>query len=80
MRGISKSDAFLIADNLVSAELDGVYSHGVTSMNMYMRYIDNGQVNLSGEIKVLDESPATLHVDGNNCMGAVAATKLSGWD
>jgi len=40
-----------------------------------MKYIDNDQVNTSGEIKVLNESPATLHIDGNNCLGAVVATK-----
>jgi len=74
-RGIPEEDAYMVSDNLISAELSGVYSHGITRMKMYMRYIDNGQVNTSGEIKVLNESAATLHIDGNNCLGAVVATK-----
>lgn len=74
-QGIPKADAYMVADNLISAELNGVYSHGLTRMKMYMRYIDNGQVNIDGGIKVLNESLATLHIDGNNCLGAVVATK-----
>lgn len=74
-RGIPKDDAYMVADNLITAELNGVYSHGVARMKMYMRYIDNGQVNMNGEIKILNESASTLHIDGNNCLGAVVATK-----
>lgn len=74
-RGIPEADAYMISDNLILAELSGVYSHGLTRMNMYMRYIDNGQANISGEIKVLNEGPATLLIDGNNCLGTVVATK-----
>lgn len=75
VRGIPKDDAEIVVDNLIEAELNGIYSHGVTRMKMYMRYIDNGKINHNGEIKILNESTATLHVDGNNCLGAVAATK-----
>ncbi len=74
-RGIPEADAYMVSDNLISAELNGVYSHGITRMKMYMRYIDNGQANSSGEIKIINEGPATLHIDGNNCLGAVVATK-----
>ncbi len=74
-QGMPEADAYMVSDNLIFAELNGVYSHGLTRMKMYTRYIDNGQVNTGGEIKVLNESPATLHIDGNNCLGAVAATK-----
>lgn len=74
-RGVPEGDAFMIADNLVSAELDGVYSHGIERVKMYLRYINNKQVNMEGDIIILDEGPATLHIDGNNCLGAVAATK-----
>lgn len=74
-RGIPEEDAYMVSDNLISAELNGVYSHGITRMKMYMKYIDNGRINPSGKIKILNESPATLHVDGNNCLGAIVATK-----
>ncbi len=74
-RGIPEEDAYMMSDNLIFAELNGVYSHGITRMKMYMRYIDNGQINASGEIKTLKESPGTLHIDGNNCLGAIVATK-----
>lgn len=74
-RGLPETDAYILADNLISAELDGVHSHGITRMNMYMGYIDDGKVNMNGDIKILNEDGATLHVDANNCLGAVAATK-----
>ncbi len=74
-KGIPENDAYMVANNLISAELNGVYSHGAARMKMYLRYIDNGQINMSGDIKVLKESASTIHIDGNNCLGAVVATK-----
>ncbi len=74
-QGLPEEDAFMVANNLVQAELSGVYSHGITRMKVYTKLIENQLVNVSGNIKVDSEQPALLHVDGCNCMGAVSCTK-----
>jgi LDH2 family malate/lactate/ureidoglycolate dehydrogenase len=74
-QGLPEEDAFMVADNLMQAELSGVYSHGITRMKVYTKLIENNLVNVSGKIKIDSEHPALIHIDGCNCMGAVSSTK-----
>ena len=74
-QGLPEEDAFMVADNLVQAELSGVYSHGITRMKVYTKLIESDMVNVKGNIKVDSEHPALLHIDGCNSMGAVSCTK-----
>ena len=73
--GLPDEDAAIVADNLIQAELSGISSHGITRMDMYVKKLDSGLINKTGEIKILADGPATLLVDGCNCMGMVAAVK-----
>jgi LDH2 family malate/lactate/ureidoglycolate dehydrogenase len=69
---VSDSDAFVIADNLVDADLCGVESHGVSRMSIYMKRLETGVVSKNAEIQVIQEHPASLALSASNAMGMVA--------
>jgi LDH2 family malate/lactate/ureidoglycolate dehydrogenase len=55
--------------------LRGVSSHGITRIPVYVKRLRLGLLNARPNIVVTSNSPATAHVDGDNGMGAVVATK-----
>lgn len=73
--GLPKKDARIVADSLVSANLRGVDSHGVSRMGIYVTRIKHGLVGLSGEIEILTDKGATLLIDGKDGMGAPVTVK-----
>lgn len=70
--GLPESDAFIVADNLIDADLRGVGTHGVTRLNGYVQRIFSGGIHNKCEMKTLQEHPATLALDAGNCMGMLA--------
>lgn len=73
--GLPEDDAFILADSLVFADLRGIRSHGLTRLPTYIKRIECGLINTSGEIKVLKESASTIYVDACNSLGSVASVK-----
>lgn len=72
---LPEGDTKTIADSLVSANLRGVDSHGVTRLPIYVKRLISGAVNPNPNIKVEKESNGTLLIDGDNGMGQVVATE-----
>jgi len=70
--GIAEKDAFVIADNLVDADLCGVESHGVSRMTIYMKRLASGVVRKQNQIKIEQEYPASLALNAQNTMGMLA--------
>lgn len=68
-------DAEIVADNLVEAELLGYDTHGVVRLPRYVHEIQQGQINLSAEIRVTHDFPASLLVDGDWGFGQVIANR-----
>lgn len=71
---VPEIDARIAADVLVSADLRGVNSHGVIRLHSY--YGDRlmqKQIDPLSPIKVINEAPATLALDGANGLGQVVA-------
>jgi len=65
-------DAFVVADNLVDADLCGVESHGVSRMSIYMKRLETGVVSKNAKIEVIQEHAASLALSASNAMGMVA--------
>ncbi len=72
---LSEKDSAVVAESLVSANLRGVDSHGVTRLPIYIKRLKSGVVNPKPNIKVLEESDATLLIDGDDGMGQVVGTE-----
>ena len=70
--GASKESAEIVADNLVMADLRGIGSHGVSRLHVYCARIDSGRTNLNPNFTFIRENNATMLMDADNALGAVA--------
>lgn len=67
--GISKSEAKIIAELMVRADVQGSEGHGVFRLPQYIRRIKGGAVNLTPKIRMTREAAGMGLVDGDNGMG-----------
>ncbi len=72
-RGMSETDAALLADSLATADLRGVHSHGVLRVPEYAEKLTSGGVDPRGKPRVVSDRTSAIVVDGANAMGAIAA-------
>jgi len=73
--GVDEKDAAIVADNLVTAELRGIGSHGLSRMLVYCERIVNGFINTKPNVKILKEDGSSLLIDGDNGVGQVIGLK-----
>lgn len=73
--GVSSEDAATVADNLVSADLRGVDSHGINRLPSYIKRIRQGVLDPRAQPTLEHVTPVVAHVDGHNAFGAVVAKK-----
>jgi LDH2 family malate/lactate/ureidoglycolate dehydrogenase len=71
--GMSESDAHLLADTLVTADLGGTHSHGVLRVREYMKKLRVDGVDVKSRPVIVKDSGACIVVDGSNSMGQVGA-------
>jgi LDH2 family malate/lactate/ureidoglycolate dehydrogenase len=72
--GMPEADAATVADVLVWADLRGVDSHGVSRIAMYLRLIDDGDMNVTPSIKIGTETAASVLVEADHAAGPIAMT------
>ncbi|MDR2137610.1 MAG: Ldh family oxidoreductase [Synergistaceae bacterium] len=70
--GLQADHAAIVADNLMSAELRGVRSHGLMQMRIYLEGLKTGEYNKRPQVKVLRETSSTLLVDGDFGPGSIS--------
>jgi ureidoglycolate dehydrogenase (NAD+) len=75
--GLPQSDAALVADVLVWANLRGVDSHGVMRIPRYVDLIESGDMNPRPAIKVRKETPASVLLEADRAAGPVAMTRAA---
>ena len=71
--GASPTNAALVADHLVEANLAGHDSHGVIRVPQYVDDIRAGRMDPQAEPEVVDDAGAMFRVDGHRGFGQVAA-------
>ena len=71
--GLSEEDSSIFSDSLVFANMRGVNSHGVTRVGVYRKRLVCDQVDPHAKLKVVEDRPALLLIDGCNGMGAPLA-------
>lgn len=71
--GIEEEGANIVSDVLIRAELQGISSHGISRMGVYLERIKKGLINKSPDIKIEYRFPALGIMDADNAMGHVAA-------
>ncbi len=73
--GARSEDARIVADALVNANLAGHDSHGVMRIPSYVRWMEQGDVNVKAEFRVVMEADAFAVIDGDWGFGQVMARK-----
>jgi LDH2 family malate/lactate/ureidoglycolate dehydrogenase len=73
--GLSEEDSSTVSSSLIGANLRGVDSHGVTRLSIYVKRLKLGAINAKPNIRIVEESDATLLIDGDNGMGQVVGKK-----
>ena len=72
--GVPAADAELAAKQMIEADLTGFDAHGIMRLGNYCNWIKSGRVNPKANIKVLQRSPATALVDGDDGIGHLVMT------
>src|SRR3954453_21850530 len=72
--GLPEADAGTVAGAMLDADLSGADAHGIFRLPGYVRTLKNGHINPRANIKILERSPATALVDGDNGMGHLVMT------
>src|SRR5688500_5402666 len=74
--GVPREDAEILADSLVTADLAGTSTHGLSRLAIYVRRIQKGLVEPRPMLTVERERGSTLAVDAGNGLGQVQAVKV----
>jgi L-2-hydroxycarboxylate dehydrogenase (NAD+) len=73
--GCNETDAAIVADVLLAAELRGIESHGMLRIADYYNLWKTKRINVSPDIKVIHETPSTAVIDGDSGLGMVVGKK-----
>lgn len=71
---IPTEHAKMVADNLLSSNLRGVDTHGVTRLPIYVERVRAGLINGKAAGAIVAESETTAAYDGQNALGQVVGT------
>jgi L-2-hydroxycarboxylate dehydrogenase (NAD+) len=75
--GMPNHDAATVAHLMASADLQGSDGHGVIRLPPYSRRILNKGMNLTPNIRAIEERAATALLDGDNGMGHLVMSKAA---
>ena len=74
--GLSHEDAALATDVLVSADMRGVETHGVSNLlRVYLERLRDGEINPRPDWKIVRESPSTATIDSDRGHGVIITPK-----
>src|ERR1700750_3362545 len=71
--GIAAADARLVAADLVAADLEGIASHGVMLLPMYVERIDKGSVSRANAGQVVSDRGGAIVIDAGNALGQLTS-------
>jgi LDH2 family malate/lactate/ureidoglycolate dehydrogenase len=71
--GIAAADAQVVAADLVAADLEGISSHGVMLLPMYIERINKGSVSRRGAGEVVSDRGGAIVIDAGNALGQLTA-------
>src|SRR5688572_12660868 len=74
--GMRSEDATVVVDAHLTADLRGVDTHGFARLPWYVDRLRRGQNNPRPEMRVVEESAASVLVDGDNALGQLVCARL----
>jgi LDH2 family malate/lactate/ureidoglycolate dehydrogenase len=76
--GVPQSPARLVAESLVAADLEGIASHGVMLVPMYVDRLLAGSISKSTQAQVVHDSGAAVVLDAGNMLGQLSSRQAVG--
>ena len=73
--GVPAEDAALFAEVLVDADVNGVSTHGVSRLNIYLKRIELGLIDPKAVLQIDRQAGSVLVLDAGNGLGQVQARK-----
>lgn len=73
--GCGESDAGIISDIFIAAELRGLASHGMIRIKDYFQLWQANRINVNPDIRIVHESPSTAVVDADRAIGMLASVR-----
>ena len=74
--GVPEQDASPLADSLVDVDIYGLFTHGVSRVNIYIRRIQGELIDPKAEISFDKRGSSVIAVDARNGLGQVQACKV----
>jgi LDH2 family malate/lactate/ureidoglycolate dehydrogenase len=71
--GVAVADAQVVAADLVAADLEGISSHGVMLLPMYIERINKGSVSRRSAGEIVSDRGAAIVIDAGNALGQLTA-------
>ncbi len=71
--GVSEKDAAVTASSLISAEVEGVSSHGVALVPLYVEHLAAGGVNANAKAEIVDDLGALVVMTANHSLGQASS-------
>jgi LDH2 family malate/lactate/ureidoglycolate dehydrogenase len=71
--GIAAADAQVVAADLVAADLEGIASHGVMLVPMYVERINKGSVSRRSAGEVISDRGGAMVIDAGNALGQLTS-------
>src|SRR5262249_22443037 len=71
--GIAASDAEVVAADLVAADLEGIASHGLMLVAMYVERINKGSVSRRSAGEVVSDRGGAIVIDAGNALGQLTS-------
>lgn len=73
--GVPPDDAKILARALVDADLQGVSTHGISRLNIYLQRIDKGLIDPKAALTIERDGGGVLTLNAGNGLGQVQAVK-----
>ena len=73
--GVPTGDAWIFSEALVDAEMQGISTHGMSRLNIYLQRIQKGLILPDAKLKIDRQLGSILTVDAGNGLGQVQARK-----
>lgn len=73
--GVQPDDAGILADALIDADLQGISTHGISRLNIYLQRIEKGLIASKVDLVIERDGGSILALDAGNGIGQVQAVK-----
>jgi LDH2 family malate/lactate/ureidoglycolate dehydrogenase len=73
--GLTETDAGILAESLIDADIKGIRSHGLIRLPTYIRRMESGVIDTAKKVEVIKEKDSIKILNANHGLGQVAGMR-----